>query len=76
MTKNVHGEGNYEATRDYNKRTKEYLDKADVAKDAREAAPQDEQDEREMQQAEAAAKRHAKGGGSEQNSQPLDSTDA
>ena len=26
MKKGVHGEGNYEATRDYNKRTKEYLE--------------------------------------------------
>jgi hypothetical protein len=76
MKKKVHGEGNYEATRDYNKRTKEYLDKADVTQDAREAAPHDDQEKREMEQAEAAGKRHAKSGGREQNSHPLDSDDA
>lgn len=60
MKKGVHGEGNYEATRDYNQRTKEYLKSADVTEDARKAAPRNPQEAREMQQAEAEGKRHAK----------------
>ncbi|MCC6534790.1 MAG: hypothetical protein IT531_19770 [Burkholderiales bacterium] len=72
MKKQVHGEGNYQATRDYNKRTKDYLESADVAADAREAAPRSEQEARDMQQAEVAGKRRAKGSGREQNSQPMD----
>jgi len=63
MKKGVHGEGNYEATRDYNQRTKDYLQSADVTEDARKAAPRDKQEAREMQQAEAEGKRHAKDGG-------------
>jgi hypothetical protein len=76
MKKGVHGEGNYEATRDYNKRTKEYLKHADVEEDAKNAAPRDEQEAKEMQQAEAQGKRHAKAGGREQNSQPMQGKDS
>lgn len=68
MKKDVHGEGNYEATRDYNKRTKEYLESADVTEDAKKAAPRSEEEAREMAQAEADGKRHAKGGVPEENS--------
>jgi len=76
MKKGVHGEGNYEATRDYNKRTKEYLESADVTEDARKAAPRDKQEAREMQQAEAEGKRHAKDGTSEKAVQTtMDSDD-
>jgi len=70
MKKGVHGEGNYEATRDYNARTKEYMKKANVEEDARKAAPSDEQEAKDMQQAEAAGKRHAKTG-QESNSHPV-----
>jgi hypothetical protein len=75
MKKDVHGEGNYEATRDYNKRTKEYLESADVTEDAKKAAPRTEQEAREMEQAEAAGKRHAKGGVQEENSKAPDFDD-
>jgi len=75
MKKGVHGEGNYEATRDYNKRTKEYLESADVSEDAQKAAPQSEQEARELALAEAAGKRRAKGGVPEENSKGLDSDD-
>lgn len=75
MKKDVHGEGNYQATRDYNKRTKDYLKKGSVEEDARNAAPRDEQEAKDMSQAEAAGKRHAKGGG-EENSQPTPGNDA
>lgn len=77
MKKGVHGEGNYEAARDYDKRTKEYLQSSDVTEDARKAAPGSEQEAREMQQAEAEGKRHAKDGGSAQRAkQAMDSDDA
>lgn len=63
-TKNdMQGEGNYEAARDYNRRTEEYLESADVTADARKAAPQSEAEKREMARAEAEGKRHAKEGG-------------
>ena len=60
MKKQVHGEGNYQATRDYNQRTKDYLESADVEKDAKQAAPKNEREAREMQRAEEAGKRPAK----------------
>jgi len=75
MKKGVHGEGNYEATRDYNKRTKEYLESADVTEDAKKAAPRSEEEAREMAQAEAAGKRHAKGGVQEESPKAADSDD-
>ena len=77
MKKGVHGEGNYEATRDYNKRTKEYLESADVTADARKAAPGSAQEAREMQRAEAEGKRHAKDGSTTAHAaESMDSDDA
>jgi len=76
MKKQVHGEGNYKATRDYNERTKEYLESADVEKEARAAAPRDEREAREMRKAEQQGKQHAKLKEHERNSQPLASDDA
>jgi len=70
MKKQVHGEGNYQATRDYNQRTKDYLESADVEKDAREAAPGNEREARDMKQAEEQGKRHAKTKEHEQSSKP------
>lgn len=67
MKKQEHGEGNYKATRDYNERTKDYLESADVERDAREAAPKSERDAREMKQAEEQGKSHAKSKGQEHN---------
>jgi hypothetical protein len=57
----VQGEGDYEVTRRYRKRTSEYLEKSDVEKDASRAAPQSSQEAEEMKAAEAAGKRRAKG---------------
>ena len=37
--KNVYGEGNYEASRQYNAATKEFVKKADIEQAARNAAP-------------------------------------
>ncbi len=72
MKKGVHGEGNYQATRDYNKRTKDYLQQADVDEDARKAAPRNDDEAKEIEQAEAQGKRHSKAGAREQNSHPAE----
>ena len=75
MKKGVHGEGNYEATRDYDKRTKEYLQHADVEEDARKASPGSDEEAKAMQQAEAQGKRRSKAGAREPNSQPVQGKD-
>lgn len=55
------GEGSYEATRDYQKKIGEYMDKADVERDAENAKPRSEQEARELEQAEREGKSHSKG---------------
>jgi len=57
---NVHGEGNYAATRDYNERTKKFLKTADVEKAARDAAPHSDAEAKELQAAEAKGLSRAK----------------
>ncbi|HEY1327656.1 MAG TPA: hypothetical protein VGI14_12005 [Casimicrobiaceae bacterium] len=57
---NVHGEGNYEATRDYNARTKRFVESGKVDEAAREAQPDSEAEALQMAAAEAEGKRHAK----------------
>jgi len=57
----VEGEGSYSATRDYQKNIKDYLDKADVGKDAEAAKPRSESEARELQQAEDEGRSHSKG---------------
>ena len=58
---NVHGEGNYAATRDYNERTKRFVESGQVEDAARAAEPGSEAEALQMQAAEAEGKRHAKG---------------
>jgi hypothetical protein len=57
----IQGEGDYEATRRYRKRTDEYLENNDVEKAAIRAAPTTSQEAEDMKAAEAAGKRRAKG---------------
>ena len=57
----VQGEGDYEATRRYRKRTDEYLENNDVEKAAVRAAPTSGREAEDMKAAEAAGKRRAKG---------------
>jgi hypothetical protein len=57
---NVYGEGNYEATRDYNARTKRFLESGQVDEAARAAEPGSEAEALDMAAAEAEGKRHAK----------------
>ena len=57
----VEGEGSYSATRDYQKDIKEYLEKADVQKDAEAAKPRSESEARELEEAEREGKSHSRG---------------
>ena len=58
---NVHGEGNYAASKQYNDATREFAQSGRVEQAARDAAPRSGADARQMQAAEAEGKRHAKG---------------
>ena len=58
--KNVYGEGNYEASRQYNAATKEFVKKADIEQAARDAAPRSPEEAKEMLAAEQEGLRHAK----------------
>ena len=57
----IQGEGDYEATRRYRKRTEEFLNNNDVEKAAVRAAPASKSEAEDMKAAEAAGKRRAKG---------------
>lgn len=55
------GEGSYEATRDYQKNIKDYMDKADVQADAEASRPRSESEARELDEAEREGRSHSKG---------------
>ena len=57
----IQGEGDYEATRRFRKRTEEYLENNDVEKAAIRAAPETEAEAAELEAAEAQGKSRAKG---------------
>lgn len=57
----VQGEGDYEATRRYRKRTEEFLENNDVEQAAENAAPEDADEARELESAEQTGKERAKG---------------
>ena len=56
----VEGEGSYSGTKDYNQRTKKFIDSGKVDEAADEAAPKTEQEADEMQKAEGIGKQKAK----------------
>jgi hypothetical protein len=58
---NVHGEGNYAASRQYDDATKAFTESGRVEPAARAAAPRSDADAREMAAAETEGKRHSKG---------------
>ena len=58
--KKQHGEGNYEASREYNERTKRFVESGRVEEAAENAAPHDEQEATEMREAEEIGKSHIK----------------
>ena len=56
----VEGEGSYTGTKDYNKRTKKFIQSGKVEQATKDAEPKSEQEARELQEAERIGKRHAK----------------
>jgi hypothetical protein len=60
LKKGVHGEGNYEAAREYDKGVEEFVDSGKVEEAARKAKPRTQQEAREMEQAEQEGLKHAK----------------
>ena len=57
----VEGEGSYSGTKDYNERTRKFMDAGKVADAAHGAQPKSEGEKHEMQKAERIGKEHAKG---------------
>ena len=56
----VEGEGSYTASKDYNERTKDFVDSGKVEQAAKDAKPKNEQEAHEMQKAERKGKERAK----------------
>jgi hypothetical protein len=56
----VEGEGSYSGSKDYNQRTKKFVDSGKVDEAARDAEPKSEEEKHAMQKAERIGKKHAK----------------
>ena len=56
----VEGEGSYSGSKDYNERTKKFVDSGKVEQAAKDAKPRSEQEAHEMQKAERIGKQKAK----------------
>jgi hypothetical protein len=56
-----YGEGNYKATRDYDRGVKEHMRTHDVEREARDAAPRSDEEATEMREAEDLGKKKAQG---------------
>ena len=56
----VEGEGSYSGTKDYNQRTKKFIDAGKVDEAARDAEPKSEEERHAMQKAERLGKQRAK----------------
>jgi hypothetical protein len=56
----VEGEGSYTGSKDYNERTKKFVESGKVDQAAKDAEPKSEQEAHEMQKAERIGKQHAK----------------
>jgi hypothetical protein len=57
----VEGEGSYSGTKDYNARTKKFVDSGKVDQAAKDAEPKSEEEKHAMQKAERIGKQRAKG---------------
>ena len=57
----IEGEGSYTGSKDYNERTKKFVDSGKVEQAAQDAKPKSEQEAHEMQKAERIGKQRAKG---------------
>ena len=56
----VEGEGSYSGTKDYNERTKKFVDSGKVDKAAHDAEPKSEEEKQAMQKAERIGKQRAR----------------
>ena len=56
----VEGEGSYKGAKDYDERTRKFVESGKVREAARKAAPKNEQEKQEMQKAERIGKQRAK----------------
>jgi hypothetical protein len=56
-----YGEGNYQATRDYERGLKEHMKSHDIEREARDAAPRSDAEKKEMDEAESVGRSRAKG---------------
>ena len=56
----VEGEGSYRATKDYNERTRKFIDSGKVKDAARKAEPKSAEEKHAMQKAERIGRSHAK----------------
>jgi hypothetical protein len=59
-TSGVQGEGNYDAAREYNERTRRFVESGRVGEAAQEAEPRSPEEAEELKEAEEAGKRRAK----------------
>ena len=57
----VEGEGSYKGSKDYNERTKKFIDSGKVEQAAQDAEPKSEEEKHAMQKAERIGKQRAKG---------------
>ena len=57
----VEGEGSYKGSKDYNERTKKFIDSGKVDQAARDAEPRSTEEAHQMEKAERIGKKHAKG---------------
>ncbi len=58
-----HGEGNYEATRQYNEGLKKHMNQHDIEQEALDAAPKSAAEEKEMNEAERVGRSKSRGEG-------------
>ena len=56
----VEGEGSYKGTKEYNERTKKFVDAGKVGEAAKAAEPRSPEEAQEMEKAERLGKKHAK----------------
>ena len=56
----VEGEGSYKGTKDYNERTKKFIDSGTVDQAAKDSEPRSPEEAREMEEAERVGKKHVK----------------
>jgi hypothetical protein len=70
-----YGEGNYKATRDYDRGLKDHVEHHDIEKEARDAAPNSAAEEQEMEEAERIGRSKARGEDGKSPDDPEDEED-